>query len=80
MARFDPAKAFQQIRTESQQDKAAALEAARRKQQEWTNQHRRSTAMNQLMCLFSSTAADGRVDLGKATALMVDYAQTLPIP
>jgi hypothetical protein len=78
MARFNTAKAFKQVRAESQRQKKAVIEAGRRKHEEWVAYGRRSAALNYLMNLFPGEST-GTVDVRRATALMVEYAQTLPV-
>jgi hypothetical protein len=77
MTRFNPAKAFKQIRVESQREKEAVVEAGRRKREAWAAYGRRSAALNQLMNLFPGESG-GTVNVPRATALMIEYAQTLP--
>jgi hypothetical protein len=77
MKRFNPMKAFQQIRAESQQQKQATEEWAQRERQKWAAYGTRSRAFNQLMQLFPREAA-GTLDIPKAVALMVEFAQTIP--
>jgi hypothetical protein len=81
MARFNSAKAFKQIRRDSRREKLAAEKAWRRKREEWAAFGRRRAAMYQLIGLFAREGREGddyTVDVQKATALMVAYAQTLP--
>jgi hypothetical protein len=79
MERFNPAKAFEQVRAESRRKEEAAAEAGRRKHGEWAAYGRRSAALNRLLNLFPRDDSAGcAVDVPEATALMVEYAQTLP--
>jgi hypothetical protein len=78
MMPFNPANAFQQLRAESRREKEAALEMCRRKDAEWAADSRRRAALYQLMHLFPSDTAGCAVDVGRATARMIEYAQTLP--
>jgi hypothetical protein len=77
MARFNPTKAFRQLRAERQREKEAILAADRRKREQRAAYARCYAALNQLMHLLRHDGA-GTMDLPKATALMVEYAETLP--
>jgi hypothetical protein len=77
MKRFNPGKAFQQIRAERQQQKQACKEWALRERQKWAAHSTRSRAFNRLMQLFPREAA-GTLNIPKAVALMVEFAQTIP--
>ncbi|MFL5246172.1 MAG: hypothetical protein ACJ8FY_29230 [Gemmataceae bacterium] len=78
MARFNPAKTFNQIRADSQREKKAAEMVRQQKQEQWAAYGRRSAALNHLMNLFPREVAEYALDVQKATGLMVEYAQTLP--
>ena len=77
MARFNPVRAFKQIGAETQREKKAAEEAWRRQRAEWAAYGRRSAALNRLMNLFPGENQDCTLDVQTATALLVEYAQTL---
>ncbi|HTU92493.1 MAG TPA: hypothetical protein VMF69_20595 [Gemmataceae bacterium] len=79
MSPFDPAKTFQQIRTESQREREAAAEASRRTWEAWEAEGRRGFALRELIQNFPSDRAGGTAEVGRVTALMVEYAQTLPV-
>jgi hypothetical protein len=76
MPRFNAMKAFEHLRVQSKRQKEAALEACLLKQKEWTAYGQRNTALNGLMNVFPFESA-GVVDVQRAAALMVEYAQTL---
>jgi hypothetical protein len=77
MKRFNPRKAFQQIRAESQRHQQVSEEWAQRERQKWAADSTRRRAFNRLMQLFPREAA-GTLDIPKAVALMVEFAQTIP--
>jgi hypothetical protein len=78
MEPFNPAKAFQQIRAESQRAKEAAEEPSRLKQEAWDAFGRGRVVFQQLMSLFPPENEGCTWDGARAAALMVKYAQTLP--
>jgi hypothetical protein len=77
MKRFNPSKAFQQIRAESQGQKRATEEWAQREREKWAAYSTRSRAFDRLMQLFPREAA-GTLDIPKAVALMVEFAEAIP--
>jgi len=77
MKQFNSRRAFQQIRTESQRQKQAFEEWAKRERQKWAAYSKRRGAFHQLMQLFSREAA-GALDIPMAAALMVEFGQTIP--
>jgi hypothetical protein len=79
MEPFDPAKAFQQIRAESQRAKEAAEEPSRLKQEAWDAFGRGRAPFQQLMSLFPPENEGCTWDGARAAALMVKYAQTLGV-
>jgi hypothetical protein len=76
MKRFNPTKAFKKLRAKSQRQKKAGAELARSKQEQWTASAQRSNIILQLNNLFPREGA-GTLDVGHATKLMIEYAQTL---
>jgi len=78
MAPFDTANAFQQIRAESQRESEAAEEQYRLKQEAWAAYDRRSAAFRQLIDSLPCETAVCTWDVGRATAQLIEYAQTLP--
>jgi hypothetical protein len=76
MPRFNATKAFEHLRVQNKRQKEAALEACLLKQKEWAAYGQRNTALYGLMNVFPFESA-GMVDVQRATALMVEYAQTL---
>jgi hypothetical protein len=79
MVPFDAAKAFQQIRAESQRERDAADEQYLQKQEAWAAYDRRSAAFGQLIDSLPCETAVCTWDVGRATAQMIEYAQTLPV-
>lgn len=79
MTPFEPSKAFQQVRAESQRQREAAGEIARRTQEKWAAEGRRAVACLELINILPCDNAGGTADIARATALMVEYAQTLPL-
>jgi hypothetical protein len=79
MEPFDPAKAFQQIRAASQRAKEAAEERSRQKQEASAAFGRGRAAFHQLVNLFPGETECCTWDGARAAALMVKYAQTLPV-
>jgi hypothetical protein len=79
MTPFDPSKAFQQVREEGRRERQVALERCRRKEEWWAAYRRRAAALNRLMELFPKDTEGVTVDVGRVTALMVEYAQTLSV-
>jgi hypothetical protein len=77
MKRFNSKKAFKKLRTESQRRKKAGAELARRKQEQWNAPLQRSNIILRLMNLIPREGV-GTLDVGQATKLMIEYAQTLP--
>jgi hypothetical protein len=78
MARFNPAKTFKQIRSDSQREIKAAEKVRQQKQEQWAAYARRSKALNHLRDLFPQEGAEHTLDVLRASHLMVEYAQTLP--
>jgi hypothetical protein len=77
MKRFNPTKAFKKLRVESQNERQAWADFGRRKQEQWTAHEQRQKAFHCLMNIFPSEGA-GTLDVGVATKLIIEYAQTLP--
>jgi hypothetical protein len=77
---FDPAKAFEQIRAESQRQREAAAECARRKREEWEANHRRIAAFGRLCNLLPRLAdpTNDPPDIPRLAALMIEYARDIP--
>jgi hypothetical protein len=78
MALFNPAKTFKQIRADSQSHEKAAEKVRQQKREQWAAYGQRSAALNRLRDLFLPEGAEYTLDVQKASALMIEYAQTLP--
>jgi hypothetical protein len=77
MARFDPMKAFKQIRAERNRQKQAYQEWAKCDRENLAAYFKRSAAINQLMNVFPREGR-GTITVEQAAALMVEFAETLP--
>jgi hypothetical protein len=79
MAEFNPAKAFEQVRAARRREEEVAAEAWRRTRDRWAAIDKGRAALNHLLNLLPGGDSAGvTVDVGKATDLMVEYAQMLP--
>jgi hypothetical protein len=78
MKRLNFREAFRQMRAENKRAKEAAVERGRNAREAWAAYGRRRAALHKLMNLFPSDQGPCALDVEKATALMIEYAQTLP--
>jgi hypothetical protein len=78
MAQFNPAKTFKEIRADSQRHEKAAAKMRQQQKEQWAAYSRRSAVLNHLRDLFLQEGTECTLDVQKASALMVEYAQSLP--
>jgi hypothetical protein len=75
MEQLNPAEAYKKVREESQRDKQAVLEAARRQEEYQAAYSRRYSASNRLMRLWPNHSEGRTLDVEPITASMIECAQ-----